>query len=72
MELGILIAANGITGDPIELTNAHALGVSAMTRGIKLIVITTADISALASVSDLIDLLKRRYLRAIMKGSIGL
>jgi hypothetical protein len=34
VEAGILIAANGITGDPEELSRAHALGISAVARGI--------------------------------------
>ncbi|HYT91769.1 MAG TPA: restriction endonuclease [Gemmataceae bacterium] len=71
VEAGILIAANGITGDPHELTNAHALGVSAMARGIKILIVTTAEIEALTCTIDLTRLLKRRYLRAIMRGGMG-
>ncbi|WP_424184176.1 restriction endonuclease [Actinokineospora sp. G85] len=71
VEVGILIAANGITGDPTELTHAHSLGVSAIARGIKVLVITTEEIRALTCVADLTKLLKRRYLRAIMKGNMG-
>lgn len=71
VEAGILIAANGITGDPNELTNAHALGVSAMARGIKILIVTTAEITDLTCTADLTNLLKRRYLRAIMRGGMG-
>lgn len=71
-EVGILIAAHGITGDPHELSRAHALGVSALARGIKLLVITTQEIAALTCTADLVELINRRYLRAFAIGSIGI
>ncbi|MGH8603866.1 MAG: hypothetical protein ACREXR_14180, partial [Gammaproteobacteria bacterium] len=71
-EVGILIAANGITGDPDELSRAHALGVSASSRGIKVLVITTQEIAALTCSADFVELINRRYLRAFASGSIGI
>jgi hypothetical protein len=71
VELGILIAANGITGEG-DFKNAHALGFAAAPRGIKVLVITTADIRALTSVEDFGELLTSRYLRAVATGTIGL
>lgn len=71
-ELGILIAANGITGDPAELTNAHALGPPALARGIKVLVIDTADVDRLTCTEDFTNLLTRRYLRAFASGGIGI
>jgi hypothetical protein len=71
VEVGILIAANGITGDPDELSRAHALGISAVARGIKILIMTTAEIENLTSSADLTELLNRRYLRAIMSGGLG-
>jgi hypothetical protein len=71
VEAGILIAANGITGDPGALNRAHALGVSAMARGIKVLIITTAEIRRLTCAADLTELLNRRYLRAIASGGLG-
>lgn len=71
VEAGILIAANGITGDREELSRAHALGVSAVARGIKVLIMTTAEIQSLTSTADLTELLNRRYLRAIASGSLG-
>jgi hypothetical protein len=71
VEAGILIAANGITGDPAELTNAHALGVGAMARGIKVLILTNVDIEGLSCTADLAELLNRRYLRAIASGGLG-
>lgn len=71
VKLGILVAANGITGKPDEFTNAHALGLSALTRGMKIVVLTTDDISSLTCYQDLVELIHRRYLRAVASGGIG-
>jgi len=71
IEVGILIAANGITGGLWDKTNAHALGLAAAPRGIRLIVITTKEIASLSSVADFIDLLHHRLLRAYATGAVG-
>jgi hypothetical protein len=71
VELGILVAANGITGNRDDLTNAHALGLHGSPRGLKVVVITTEDIANLRTVADLIELLHRRYLLAYAAGAIG-
>lgn len=71
VEFGILIATTGIAGQE-ERKHAVTLGIGAIARGIKLIVVTSDDIKGLSSVAELIDLLKRRYLRAVAAGTIGL
>jgi hypothetical protein len=71
VELGILIAANGITGDHEELASAHAIGLHGSARGIKIVVITTEDINSLESVDDFVELLHRRYLKCFATGAIG-
>lgn len=71
VEVGILIAANGVTGDPEEFGRAHALGVSAAARGIKVLIMTTSEIESLTCAADLTNLLNRRYLRAIASGGLG-
>jgi len=71
VELGILVAANGITGNRDDLTNAHALGLHGSPRGLKVVVITTEDIANLQTVADFIELLHRRYLLAYAAGAIG-
>lgn len=71
VELGILIATNGVTGQE-EHRNAVTLGIGAIARGIKLLVITNDDIMALGSTADFVELVKRRYLRAVAAGTIGL
>jgi hypothetical protein len=71
VELGVLFAANGITGDREDLTNAHALGLHASPRAIKIVVITTEEIASVQSVDDFVQLLHRRYLRSFATGAIG-
>jgi len=71
IEVGVLVAANGITGDLSNITHAHALGLTAAARGIKLIVITTEEITDLTSVVEFVELLHRRLLRAYATGTVG-
>ena len=71
IELGVLVAAHGITGNRDELTNANALGLTGSPRAIKVVVITTEDIASLQSVDNFVELLHRRYLRAFATGAIG-
>jgi hypothetical protein len=71
IEVGILVAASGITGDLDNLTHAHALGLAASPRGIKLVVITTDEIANLASIAEFVELLHRRLLLAYATGTVG-
>jgi hypothetical protein len=71
VELGILVAASGITGNHEDLTNAHALGLHGSPRAIKVVVITSDDILRLRSVGEFVELLHRRYLQSIATGAIG-
>lgn len=71
LELGVLIAANGVTGDVVSGRHSHALGLGAAPRGIKMIVITNDDIARLTQPADFVDLLHRRYLRACATGQLG-
>jgi hypothetical protein len=71
VELGVLVAANGITGDRDDLTNAHALGLHGSPRAIKVVVITSEEIANLKSIDDFVELLHRRYLRSFATGAIG-
>ena len=71
VELGVLVAASGITGNRDDMTNAHALGLHGSPRGLKVIVITTTEIAKLSTLADFIELLHRRYLLAYATGTIG-
>jgi hypothetical protein len=71
VEVGVLVAARGITGNLASLTHAHALALTAAPRGIKLIVISTEEISALSTAAQFVELLRRRLLRAYATGTVG-
>jgi hypothetical protein len=68
VEVGLLLAARGITGDPRDFSYAHSLLIQASARGIRVLVVTTEEVAALASSSDFVDLLNRRHLRAVASG----
>jgi hypothetical protein len=70
VELAIIVAPKGLTGDEQELTYAHSLG-TAGAQNIKVVVITTDDLHAIESIAELVSLMHRRYLRAVVSGGIG-
>jgi hypothetical protein len=63
LECGILVAANGITGDAKDGKDAHDIVTAALADGIRLLVITRAEIEGLHSSKELVTLLKRKMLQ---------
>lgn len=58
MRFGILIAANGITGEPAHLSRAHFIvNVELATFGIKMVIVTREEIEKLASGEDFAKLI---------------
>jgi hypothetical protein len=58
VRFGILIAANGITGEPEHLSRANFLvGVEMATFGIKMVIVTREEIEKLASGEDFAKLI---------------
>ncbi|WP_424894210.1 restriction endonuclease [Streptomyces sp. SAI-124] len=70
--VGVLVAASGVTGDPIEKTAAYHQAGQSLAEGTKLLLITSADLSKLTKVSELVDLLHRRYLDLHCAGTFTL
>ena len=66
LTFGILVAAQGITGDPEELTCAHQIVAGSLREGRQIVVITREDIEALRVTDDLVELLKRRLCELIV------
>lgn len=67
VEFGILVAANGITGDSQDRTAAHAHLRSVYDRdGLSVIVITRNEIEALRNTDDLGVLIREKYGDCIM------
>ncbi|GAA2374616.1 hypothetical protein GCM10010170_077820 [Dactylosporangium salmoneum] len=70
--LGILAAANGITGHQEHRSRAHAIGAAALVRGIRILVITASDLRGLQNPGDLVKLLHHRNLALTAHGTIHL
>jgi hypothetical protein len=67
LELGILVAASGITGNPVDRTAANDIIRRAFDReNIKLLVITRAEIEAFRSTGDVIALIREKFGGLIM------
>jgi len=71
LQLAIVVAPKGLTGDDSDMTYAHSLGAYAAAQAVKIVVITTDDLLAIESAADFTALLHRRYLRAVVNGGIG-
>lgn len=68
VEVGLMIAARGITGNPRDFSYAHSLLIQASARRIRVLVITTEEIATLTCSSDFVEMLNRRHLRAVASG----
>jgi len=67
LELGILVAANGITGDGHQRTAANDIIRQAFDRdNIKVLVVTRAEIENFRSVADVIELMREKFGALIM------
>ncbi|WP_177240647.1 restriction endonuclease [Nonomuraea wenchangensis] len=72
IELGILVAASGVTGDPSELTSAYQTASMAQARGRRLLLLSLKDLTALTTSDDLTDLLVQRLLGVVACGTFEL
>ncbi len=67
---GILVAANGITGDPQRISAAHEIVRVALSEGRRLVVITRAEIDRLEAPNDLVRLLQEKLLELVVSGTL--
>jgi hypothetical protein len=68
LELGILVAANGVTGDPAERTAANDVIRRAFDRdGIKILVVTRTEIESFRSVREIVVMMRRKFGGLIMR-----
>ncbi|WP_149824696.1 restriction endonuclease [Streptomyces tailanensis] len=70
--LGILVAANGVTGNPYEQTAAYQSAALALVERTRMLLLTTADLSAIACSRDVVGLLHRRLLDLVAAGTFTL
>lgn len=71
-DFGVLVAANGVTGDPADRSAAHWHGATALRQRIRIVVITTQDLLGLTTDQEFVDLLHRRFLRLYASGTFDL
>lgn len=71
VELAVVAASEGLTGNAKDTTYAHSLAMAASAMGCRLVVLTKPDLLGLASPDHLVDLLRKRYLQAFASGGIG-
>jgi hypothetical protein len=72
IELGILVAANGVTGDPATLRAAHHKAASAQTSGFRILLITMKDLLRLRTSDEFTTLLVKRMLGLAASGTFQL
>lgn len=69
LSFGILVAANGITGEPQHLTDAHSIVSKALFEQRRIIVITRSEIEDLTNSNDLVRLIRDKLCDLILTQS---
>jgi Restriction endonuclease len=67
---GVLLAANGITGDAQDATRAHQVVALFLLKKIRLVVITRAEVLKLASSEELVRLIKWKVCQLVASGTV--
>jgi Restriction endonuclease len=70
VNFGILVAAEGITGDAESGKQAHDLVSKALAKKIRMIVVTRSEIEALASTGELVVLIQEKVCQLVVSGTI--
>ncbi|MCV7164995.1 restriction endonuclease [Mycobacterium stomatepiae] len=70
--LGVLVAANGVTGDPYQQTAAYQAAANALVEKTRILLLTTSDLQKLRSGKDVVALLHRRLLDVHAAGTFTL
>jgi len=69
--LAIIVSRIGITGNAANASAAHSLAYGASARGLHLVVLTEADLSAVSSNEEMTLLLTRAWMQAVATGGVG-
>jgi hypothetical protein len=70
--LGVLVAANGVTGNPYERTAAYQSAALALVEHTRILLLTTTDLSTLTCSKDIVTILHRRLLDLVAAGTFTL
>ncbi len=68
VDLGIIVAANGITGDKQQLTAAYQRIAIAQSKGHRVLILTLEDLKAVKTTGDFESLLINKFLEAVGSG----
>lgn len=69
-DFGILIAMNGVTGTPKELSSAHHIVATALTEKIRTVVISRHEMQQLFSTEQLVRLIKEKLCELAVRGTM--
>jgi len=70
LDFGILIAANGITGNAVDIDRAHNIVARHLGNGRRIIIIKRSEIETLASTEDLIKIIKEKLCELAVAGVV--
>ncbi|MBU7440913.1 restriction endonuclease [Paraburkholderia fungorum] len=70
LDFGILVAANGVTGNPEQVSAAHYTIAAALKEGRRLIVFTKEEILAFSEAAELVLSVKEKLCDLAVKGTI--
>lgn len=71
LSFGVLMAANGITGDASDITAAHSIVAAALREGRRLVVIRSDELLTLTDASQLVRLVKEKLCDLAVKGTVA-
>ncbi len=66
---GILIATNGVTGVAEDLTRAHFEIATALTSGVRMVVMTLEELTQLTTSEEIVALLKKKLCQLVVSGT---
>lgn len=70
LNFGMLVAPQGITGIPQDITAGHSIVAAALREGRRLLVITTGELLALQDSTQLVLLIKEKLCDLAVKGTV--
>lgn len=71
LNFGVLVAPNGITGDPEDVTAAHSIVASALRDGRRLVVIRSDELLDITDSAQLVQIVKEKLCDLAVKGTVG-
>jgi hypothetical protein len=70
LDFGIMVAANGVTGDAEDRKQAHDIISRFLAKNVRLIVITRVEIQKLATSEKLVELIKKKVCDLVVFGTV--